>query len=68
MNKLFSKEIFKKNKILTPKYFSLSKGNFNKVFLKKYIKKKKIKFPVVVKPINEGSSLGVKFAIIFLIY
>ena len=60
MNKLFSKEIFKKNKILTPKYFSLSKGNFNKVFLKNILKKKKIKFPVVVKPINEGSSLGVK--------
>ena len=30
-----------------------------KVILKKKIKKKKIKFPIVIKPINEGSSLGV---------
>ena len=60
MNKIISKEIFKKNRILTPQYFTLSRVNFLKV-LKKF-KKKGIKFPVVVKPIDEGSSLGVKIS------
>ncbi len=60
MNKIISKEIFIKKKILTPKYFSLNKHNFKKVNLKNLLIKKKIRFPVVLKPVNEGSSLGVK--------
>ena len=60
MNKIISKEIFIRNKIKTPKYFSISASNFNKNEIKKFILKKKINFPIVVKPINEGSSLGVK--------
>ena len=60
MNKIISKEIFIEKKILTPKYFSLNKHNFKKVFLKNLLIKKKIRFPVVLKPANEGSSLGVK--------
>ena len=60
MNKIISKEIFIKNKIKTPKYLSISASNFNKNEIKKIISKKKINYPVVVKPINEGSSLGVK--------
>ena len=59
MNKKISKEIFKKKKIKTPKYFVLAKSDFNRNKIKKLIKKTKIKFPIVVKPINEGSSLGV---------
>ena len=59
MNKIISKEIFIKNKILTPKYFVLKKLDFKKK-LKKFLVNKRIKYPVVVKPINEGSSLGVK--------
>ena len=61
MNKAISKEIFIKNKILTPKYFYLSKNENKNTILKKNLskKKKKIKFPVVIKPVNEGSSLGV---------
>ena len=57
MDKELSKKIFIKNKILTPKYiiFSFDKS---KPDLIKLIEKK-IKFPVVVKPINEGSSLNV---------
>ena len=57
MDKEISKKLFIKNKILTPKFQKI-KTNLNK---KKIIKllKKKIKFPVVIKPINEGSSLGV---------
>ena len=60
MNKVISKEIFKKNKIKSPEYFVLEKEAYNKVKLQKCIKRKNIKFPIVVKPINEGSSIGVK--------
>ena len=59
MNKIISKETFIKNKILTPKYFVLKKIDFKKK-IKCFLINKKIKFPVVVKPVNEGSSLGVK--------
>ena len=57
MDKELSKKIFIKNKILTPKYFLYS---FNETKLR-LIKKieKKLKFPVVLKPINEGSSVNV---------
>ena len=57
MDKVKSRIIFKKNKIRVPKYFLLRKENKND-FYKNY-KNKKIKFPVVIKPTNEGSSLGV---------
>ena len=60
MDKIISKEIFIKNKILTPKYL---KFDFENNLLKKntIIKKVKLKlkFPVVIKPINEGSSVDV---------
>ena len=57
MDKEISKKIFIKNKILTPKFQKI-KTNLNKKEVIKLLKKK-IKFPVVIKPINEGSSLGV---------
>ena len=57
MNKELSRILFIKNKIKTPKYFLLN--NKKEKFLIKIMKKKGIKFPIVIKPINEGSSLGV---------
>ena len=57
MDKDLSKKIFIKNKILTPKYFSYS-FNMTSANLIKMIRKK-LKFPVVLKPINEGSSVNV---------
>ena len=60
MNKIHSKEIFIKHKIKTPKFLVINKKNFNKRFLFKNIMNKKIRFPIVSKPINEGSSLGVR--------
>ena len=60
MDKLISKKIFLNNKILTPKYFDLSQNEYNNKFLSRSIKKKNFKFPIVAKPINEGSSIGVK--------
>ena len=58
MDKVLSRIIFKKKKIRVPKYFLMQKREDVKIFKKKIIKNK-IKFPVVIKPINEGSSLGV---------
>ena len=57
MNKDLSKKIFIKNKINTPKYikYSYDKNNFDLI----KIIEKKLKFPAVVKPINEGSSVNV---------
>jgi D-alanine-D-alanine ligase len=60
MNKINSKKLFIKNKIKTPKFFSLNNFNFKKNKINKIINLKKIKFPIVTKPINEGSSLGVE--------
>ena len=60
MNKIISKELFIKNKILTPKYFTLTKKELKNKNFKKLLMKKKTNFPLVIKPINEGSSLGVK--------
>ena len=55
MDKELSKKIFLHNKILTPKYIKYDFNNKNIV----KIVDKKLKFPVVVKPINEGSSVHV---------
>ena len=59
-NNIISKKIFIKNKIKTPKFLSISKSEFNIRKLTRNIKNKKITFPLVIKPVNEGSSLGVK--------
>ena len=57
MNKEISKKIFIKNNIITPKYikycFDKSSSVLNSMI------KKKLGFPVVIKPINEGSSVNV---------
>ena len=59
IDKEISKKIFIKNKILTPPYFKfIFKKNTNYKNITKKIEKK-LKFPVVLKPINEGSSVGV---------
>jgi len=60
MNKYFSKQIFIKNKIMTPKYFFINKNNFSIKNLKKKITKGNLEFPIVVKPNDEGSSIGVR--------
>ena len=59
MDKLISKKIFIKNKIKTPKYLSVDK-NFKISSIDKKLKSKRIYYPVIAKPINEGSSLGVE--------
>ena len=57
MDKEISKKIFIKNKINTPKFFTYSYDFKNEDLIKKI--KKNLRFPVVAKPINEGSSVNV---------
>ena len=57
MDKEISKKIFIKHKILTPKYIKYSFDDHLTKLIPKI--KKKFGFPVVIKPINEGSSVNV---------
>ena len=57
MDKEISKKIFIKNKISTPKFIKYSYDKKNLDLIKTI--EKKLKFPVVLKPINEGSSVNV---------
>ena len=50
-------KIFIKNKIRTPKFFTYSYDETASNLIKKI--NKKLKFPVVVKPLSEGSSVNV---------
>ena len=59
MDKEISKKIFNKNRIPTPRYikYSLKKEKSKTRIIKKI--STYLKFPVVIKPINEGSSVNV---------
>ena len=57
MDKELSKKIFIKNKILTPKYIIYHYDSVNYNLIK--LIDRKLKFPVVIKPLNEGSSVNV---------
>jgi len=59
IDKELSKKIYIKNNILTPKYLKYSFKNRieKKIFIKKL--NIKIGFPIVIKPLNEGSSVNV---------
>ena len=59
INKIISKKLFIKNKILSPKftvYKPSQNSNIKDIFRRV---NNILKFPVVIKPINEGSSVGV---------
>ena len=57
MDKVLSKKIFIQNNILTPKYFLYSFNKSKSEIIR--LVEKNLKFPVVIKPINEGSSVNV---------
>ena len=57
MDKEISKKLFIKNKIKTPKFLTYSYDVTKSNLLKKI--DKELRFPVVVKPLNEGSSVNV---------
>ena len=60
MDKEISKKIYLKNNILTPNFIKF-KFNNNFINSKNFLIniEKKLKFPLVIKPINEGSSVNV---------
>ena len=60
MDKIISKKIFKKNNLLTPNYFALNSVNYQKYLKEKFLRNLSFSYPVVVKPSNEGSSIGVE--------
>ena len=57
MDKEISKKLFIKNKIKTPKFFTYSYDITKPKLIKKIAEK--LRFPVVIKPLNEGSSVNV---------
>ena len=57
MDKCFMKDIFKSNDITSPQYVCIKKDDFDGDL--KTITSK-IKFPLIVKPANLGSSIGIK--------
>tara|TARA_A100000164_G_scaffold13354_2_gene11178 strand:- start:569 stop:1483 length:915 start_codon:yes stop_codon:yes gene_type:complete len=57
MDKEISKKLFIKYKINTPKFFTYSFDKKNSQIINEI--NSKLKFPVVVKPLNEGSSVNV---------
>ena len=57
MDKEISKKLFTKSKIKTPEFFTYSFDKKNSQVIK--VINSKLKFPVVVKPLNEGSSVNV---------
>ncbi len=57
MDKEVSKKLFIKNKIKTPKFFTYSYDITKSNLIKKI--NKNLRFPVVIKPLNEGSSVNV---------
>ena len=57
MDKEISKKLFIKNKIKTPKFFTYSYDISKSNLIEKI--NKYLRFPVVIKPLNEGSSVNV---------
>ena len=57
MDKEISKKIFIKNNILTPKYFTYVFDKSNNKLIN--LINERLSFPVVIKPLNEGSSVNV---------
>ncbi len=64
-NKALSKEVFKRQGIPTPPYFVLSEATFREMGAVHALRPvgDKLGFPLVVKPVAQGSALGVKVAL-----
>jgi len=60
MDKIISKKVFKKNNIRTPNYTTFNLINYLKFLKGKIITNLQLEYPLVVKPSNEGSSIGVR--------
>ena len=51
---------------MTPKFLVIIKKKYEKNKLRNLLKNKKLKFPLVIKPNNEGSSIGVRISRSFI--
>ena len=60
MDKIISKKIFKKKGLLTPNHIFLNLINYKKILKEKKLRNLKFNYPMIVKPSNEGSSIGVE--------
>ena len=60
MDKIISKKIFKRKGLLTPDHIFLNSINYKQILKKNIAINFKLNYPVVVKPSNEGSSIGVE--------
>tara|TARA_B110000211_G_scaffold34083_1_gene34377 strand:- start:100 stop:1035 length:936 start_codon:yes stop_codon:yes gene_type:complete len=60
MDKIISKKIFKNNNLLTADYIFLNSVNYKKYLKKEILRNSNLSYPMVVKPSNEGSSIGVE--------
>jgi len=63
IDKLATKKVLKDKGILTPPSLTFSKKNVNKIgYLENFIQQVKVKlgFPVILKPVREGSTIGVE--------
>ena len=60
MDKVFMKNVLEANRIPSPKYVYVNKCSYSENDVEK--KAKKLGFPVVVKPANLGSSIGINVA------
>lgn len=58
MDKAVSKKMFESENILTPPYCAFAKGKFSTDEMRMRVDNK-ISFPVVVKPVHEGSTIGI---------
>ncbi len=60
MDKVFMKDVLKANDIPSPQYFSMHKCEYEQSKSEKLKEiEKKLSFPVIVKPANLGSSIGI---------
>ena len=59
MSKVMSKNIFNLYGLKTPQYIVVDKGENQNILIKKI--NESLPFPIIIKPLNSGSSLGVSF-------
>ena len=60
MDKIVSKKIFKKKNIRTPHHIELNSINYFNILKEEKILQSGLSYPLILKPSNEGSSIGVK--------
>ncbi len=59
MNKIMSKNIFNNYNLKTPQYIIVDKDENQNILIKKI--NESLPFPIIIKPVNSGSSLGISF-------